>query len=134
MIMRKHQGTGPGAWARLEERVVPSPGLAAEVGPGVAVTPQVQLDLRGTVRGLAIRSVQSAVDTWQLSGSGVVAPLGRVRASGSLTIPHGASSTYDGQLTLVAGRGDVFVHIHSIVGGQGRYIVTGGTGQYHGAT
>ena len=137
--MRKCRGFVPDAVARLEERVVLSPGLAAEVGPSVAVTPRVQLDLRGTVMG--VESRDPFADRLRLSGRGEVAPLGQVQASGTLTIRSGEPTIYDGQLTLVARKGNVFVHIHGIVGGPSRphsvhlrYDITGGTGQYRGAT
>lgn len=138
--MRKRRGFVPGAMSRLEERLVLSPGLAAEVGPSVAVMPRVQLDLRGTVTGVESRD-PSAADRLRLSGRGEVAPLGQVQASGTLTIRSGEPTIYDGQLALVARKGHVFVHIYGIVGGPSRlhsvhlrYDITGGTGQYRGAT
>ncbi|MGZ6268793.1 MAG: hypothetical protein ACXWNR_09570, partial [Candidatus Limnocylindrales bacterium] len=103
--MRKRRRFVPGAVAWLEERVVLSPGLAAEIGPGVAVMPQVRLDLQGTVTGVESRDLRApTLYRLRLSGRGEVAPLGQVQASGTLTIgtwtirpvrPGG----YDGQLT-----------------------------------
>ena len=138
--MRKRRRFVPGAVAWLEERVVLSPGLAVGVSPSVAVMPRVRLDLRGTVTGVESRD-PSAADRLRLSGRGEVTPLGQVQAFGTLTIRSGEPTIYDGQLTLVAHQGDVFVHIHSIVEGPSRlysvrlrYDITGGTGQYRGAT
>ena len=85
--MRKCRGFVPDAVARLEERVVLSPGLAAEVGSSVAVTPRVQLDLRGTVMG--VESRDPFADRLRLFGRGEVAPLGQVQAYGTLTIGTG---------------------------------------------
>jgi len=148
--MRQRHRFVPTAPDRLEDRVTLSDGMmrpaAGQVVQLAAAARQAQtLDLRGTIFGNETR-ISRATD-----GPGVILrsptsfifPLGKVRgAGGRLSISSGASTTYDGTLTLPALNrpGALRVRIFGTQAGPAgqpanlSYQILGGRGVFRGAT
>ncbi len=137
----------------LEDRAAPTalggPGpaghhglaLAAPSGPDAA-TSRLSLAGRitGTFTGPPVLPDASVLQVF--AGSGTVAPLGLVQASGSLALPGFIAGGHaQGSITLANSQGTVTFELlgplqpgYSAPPARLRYTVTGGTGAYAGAT
>jgi hypothetical protein len=143
-------GVGPGAGTLAPLAPHPGPTVGADVGTGTlaALPPRPgnhrghRLALRGQVIGTwTARAALPDMGTIQeLTGTGVVQPLGTVRATGELRMPgFVVIGRAEGVLALEARGGGITLHLVSPTekgfGGTltvFRYTIVGATGQYAG--